>query len=255
MANRIGSQDVSCRLASCSWVSFILRKFSDNLGSISLADSRKIESLCNSLLDDREGIREMIQNERLRNTLALLSFRMDPNSPLTIPGMKTLALTPKEETIYLDKLAKLENERFDSLIQRFDSPEENWLSASEAPPATTPDPKNVDEVAEAVSRAVTSGFDRHLVLSVVRTRTQLRLLRLHARIIGFRWESGRLPMSLDELGLTHDQIYDPLSRTLFKFEAASGSYKLLSAGIRETGPIELRYQPPSDRSIPDPDRP
>lgn len=78
--------------------------------------------------------------------------------------------------------------------------------------------------------------------SAARSRTQLRLLRLHGAIISFLWEWHRLPKQLGEL---QDPaiIDDPIAGKPFHYEVKGvSSYDLWSDGWGDTGKVELRYR-------------
>jgi hypothetical protein len=261
MAHRLGSSDIPCRIASTGLISVILGRFGEHLGAISLPDSEILAKLARSLLDDRADFATMIKNDRERMSGAIDDgFKSGSTEGASLGQGLPVArqvetLTAEQKSTFLERLHQLVNDRYSSLAQRFDSPEENWLTAREPEPTEPPDPKNLDELARVLSRAFTSEMDHEVMLSIMKSRTQLRLLQLHARIIEFRWESGRFPNTLDELKRPHDEIYDPLSHSLFNYAVSNNAYKLSSAGIPETGEIELRYRAPSELSPHDPDRP
>lgn len=72
----------------------------------------------------------------------------------------------------------------------------------------------------------------------LRTRTQLRLLKLHAEIQKFRWQHGRLPAQLGEVTSDPGEV-DPLTGEAFSYQQQPHGYKLVSKGTRQTGEIDL----------------
>lgn len=261
MCQRLGQCGIPARQASANLCALLFRTLNDNLGSLTLDDAKKLADTSEGLLADRSALAGLVKNEKLRLSRWIDQvFGPDGAGSLGRQGDGSLAqqyvaLSPDLRVEFLKKLHSLADERLDSLGKRFDSPEENWLAVSEPAPVQPPDPKSLDELEAALARAFTSGIDHRFMLALVRSRTQTRLLDLHARIVLFRWQTGRLPATLDELRLPRDSVYDPLSRRLFNYERSDTSYKLWSSGIQETGPIELKYQPPADQSAHDPDRP
>ncbi len=84
----------------------------------------------------------------------------------------------------------------------------------------------------------------HEIVTGLRVRAQLRLLRLTAMVQSFKWEHGRLPNQLSE-AVPADLGQDPLSREAFHYQIQAPGYKLFSAGIPATGEIQLTYRRPS----------
>ena len=100
-------------------------------------------------------------------------------------------------------------------------------------------PEFVDAVAEALTPV-----DRHAIIAGLRSRTQLRLLRLHAKVIEYRWEHEQLPESL-KAAVSDGTEIDPLSGEAFVFERPGvASYRIYGKGMPGVGEIELRYRAP-----------
>lgn len=77
-----------------------------------------------------------------------------------------------------------------------------------------------------------------LVRVVVRNRTQRRLLRAHAHIAKYRWESGALPESLSDL--PEEARFDPAAGQPFVYQRFSeAAYDLYSPGNQYHGTIRL----------------
>ncbi len=260
MAHRLGSGDIIARLSSIGSMSVSLARFSEHLGAISLPDSKRIVTLASSLLDDRSSSIAMVRNERLRLASALdeglKNGLLEKSAGTQNVGLvqQYQALSQTQKDAWFNRIHQLVDDQFDALSQRFDSPEENWLVSKE-PTSSSSDPKTLEELAASFSRLFSAGIDHDLMLAIVRNRAQVRLLRLHARIIEFRWESGRLPMSLDELKIAREEIYDPLGRRPFEYAVTGATYKLASVGNSETGEVQLRYRAPKNATNSDADRP
>jgi hypothetical protein len=76
--------------------------------------------------------------------------------------------------------------------------------------------------------------------TALRSNTQLRLLRVHALIQSFRWNTGRLPVSLDELS-EKQACLDPLVDAPFTYSVDGTDYVLFSKGVTGVGRIDLVY--------------
>ena len=77
--------------------------------------------------------------------------------------------------------------------------------------------------------------------AAARSRTQLRLLVLTARVHRFRYHHGRLPNSLIEA--VGDAANDPLTGKPFIFEKLSGQeFRIASKGFKKLGEIDIVYR-------------
>jgi hypothetical protein len=124
----------------------------------------------------------------------------------------------------------------DELRERSAKPEAQWLTPSGNIEAADP-------VVRYVAESATEVFE-HTVAFHARTRTQYRLLRLHAAITQFRWRHHRLPRDLAELGQPA-WLEDPLSGGQFQYRPTGGmEYELYSRGAGDMGRIDLRYVRP-----------
>ena len=89
--------------------------------------------------------------------------------------------------------------------------------------------------------------------AVAKGRIQLRLLRLHAQVIEYKWQHNKLPTKLEDFAKDHAG-FDPIANEPFHYELKDGSYRIYSMGIPGLGRMELRYRntvPPK----PSPDNP
>lgn len=79
------------------------------------------------------------------------------------------------------------------------------------------------------------------LISVSRSLTQYRLLRLHAHIQRFRLKNSRLPATLAQTGAAKEG-HDPLTNRPFTYQPTGATYRLYSHGVKETGPIEILFR-------------
>lgn len=124
--------------------------------------------------------------------------------------------------------------RLDGILAILRGPEKGWIE--DQPEAPTPDNLQ-DYLTQAVVPTTAAAMNRAAV-----DRTKLRLLRLHGAVIAFLWEHHRLPKDLKELD-DKSITDDPIVGEPFHYEITGGqAYKLWSAGWKDTGRIELKYQ-------------
>ncbi len=75
-----------------------------------------------------------------------------------------------------------------------------------------------------------------------KSRTEFRLLRLHAFVQRFRIQHHHLPGALVELKLPAVETFDPLTNGAYIYIPAGQTYHLASRGFKASGEIELRYR-------------
>jgi hypothetical protein len=109
----------------------------------------------------------------------------------------------------------------------------------------------MQDVAEAVLPRGFSSFRGPVILELKR-RAQLRILRLHARVIAYRFRNHRLPSALADAAPA-SEAFDTLSGEPFVYvRNAAGGYRIYSKGRSETGTIELHFE---DKSAGPPAKP
>ena len=119
------------------------------------------------------------------------------------------------------------------LADLFANDEGQWMNLSTD--LTRSEQKQLSQV-RAVPDAYTA---QRLVRTTVVNRTMRRLVRLHAHVAKYRWESGQLPMSLDFL--SEEERVDPAAGQPYVYQRFSeAAYDLYSPGDQYWGPIRLR---------------
>lgn len=151
-------------------------------------------------------------------------------------------------------------ERYGEIERRFGLPEAEWLLGLQLErPPDAPEPEEMvdEEVEVSVSRPLETPGDlaalvletyepmiELMIVAVAKSRTQLRLLRLHGLVLGYKWANGSLPAKLTDAA-RRQEIVDPFTSSGFQYEQSGpNTYRLFSVGFGETGPIELRYRRP-----------
>lgn len=170
-----------------------------------------------------------------------------------------------DETGFQDVIRKLNSDKKDRLardcIDVLETVQRQYQAAMEA------DESQWAELSEAVTMEKLVG-DKPLVKHVVESvlpvvgslvrlelmkRTQLRLLRLHAAVMSYYWETGRYPNTLAEAGAPF--ISDPVSKEDFVYQRVQNTIELYSKGDRSTGRIDLVMKRPARGSETDPGGP
>lgn len=154
--------------------------------------------------------------------------------------------SPSERAEVLRLGVQMIDDRFGPLFQAFKGPESGWpIEAVASPPIelSTP-PTTPDALAEAIVDSLVPQSSQGAQASL-RMRAQLRLLRLHAWVLAFRWEYDRLPARLAE-AVPEEALIDPANGTPFEYIVTETGYRLVSAGRPGIGEISLRYQRPPE---------
>ncbi|HRF61069.1 MAG TPA: hypothetical protein PLH94_14285 [Fimbriimonadaceae bacterium] len=126
--------------------------------------------------------------------------------------------------------------------------EANWISLPDEEPEPPIGDDSVGKIADEISSSVIP-LSASVAKSAALRRTQLRLLRLHALVLRYRWEHDRLPALLSDAVVKADLV-DPITGQAFQYEVREGTYRLYSKGWAGSGEIELLYRRPltADRS-------
>lgn len=253
-AHKIGGTTLLAELVSSACSSIIMSAFEDRRVQLSDKDSLQVQRFVDSVLADPPSYVQALKRER-----SLIFSALDPmfGSPVdkSLFGDSDQSaaiaaaiqnLNPVDRQGVKANLKGLLDTFFNGLIQQLSQPEATWMQ------------KNVDDILPTDPASISSPIDlvdtlarnvlpsyQNTTRAVLRTRTQMRLLGLHARILDFRWKNHHLPSNLKEIA-KEDAILDPLSGTEFQYELREDGYKLYSRGADGTGPVELRYKAPAN---------
>ncbi len=154
------------------------------------------------------------------------------------------SLAPNEQTELRARLQRRITDYVDRLTAQIEKPESQWQAIL---------PESQSELDMILDD--TLPLFEGTTWVVARTRTQARLLRLHARIQSYRWEDGQLPT---ESAITPASLWDdPLTGKKFVYKPIGpDSYELYSEGVTQTGRIDLRYvRPPESTQAQSDDEP
>jgi len=115
-------------------------------------------------------------------------------------------------------------------------PEREWIPAANRVMGAS---KPTDPIAARIFESLLPNSSRAILHEIVR-RTHLRMLRVVAALVEFKWDHGYFPGTLDQLP---DPLIaqDPLTGGPFVYERQIGSFALYSEGTDDTGRIGLDY--------------
>jgi len=261
-SRRIGGGNVLSELVASADQAVIFAGFEEHLAQLSDQDAAQISKYCDAALSEPVSYLHSLQRER-NEILASIDFVLDtPGDYLAAnPSQPTSSesaligylkgLSPGERQTVKNDLGQTLGDTYNQLIGQIGSDESSWLDAS--PDSMPPDPVSIAtpvDAADALLHALVPSFDRVTVV-VERTRTQLRLLDLHGRIIDFKWRNNRLPADLKE-AVPGTFVVDPLSKSTFQYVLKDSGYRLFSKGAASTGIVELRYTRPANLPGQDP---
>ncbi|HTQ10044.1 MAG TPA: hypothetical protein VMI31_08245 [Fimbriimonadaceae bacterium] len=253
-AEKIGGHNLISELVSIACRSIMLAEFETELPRLSDADAKEIIKYTDSALTDSGGLARAWKSER-EQTLAnipVIFEHPDVFSGDDLPAGFQDFLTKMsggDRQAAANAIAQGYGSFFDKLEARLGGDESTWAKAD--PDSTLPPmPKSVNsvqDVTDVMLNMMLPTFDPS-VTAELRSRAQLRLLGLHARIIDFRWKNGRLPKTLAE-AVPKKLLFDPMSGGEFEYRITDdGGYKLHSNGVKGSGPIELKYKRPPGQS-------
>lgn len=235
--------------------------YARHLDRLSVSDLAKIERFVERRLSERPMFLSAMENEAngiLRMTEKAFSRpRSEVVDLVGAIGEPPLAdRVGKLGSADIRRLGVIVRSRLEAAFRRklqsLSASEANWTAQPEEP---EPEPgEGIDAIAEQFLWAVIP-VDAGAASAAAIRRTQLRLLRLHALVLRFRWDHDRLPTTLAE-AVSKEDLIDPITGQPFQYEVRDGAYRLYGKGWGTTGEIELRYRRPpvapgSDR-IPSP---
>lgn len=217
----------------------IFDAFDARLGQLSAEDCRRIGSVSTELLR-RPATTGQMYRAAMASAIRVVD-RAAANSQEERDAQwdvaKAISQLSETDLKRFRRAAEVEiRAKYEPLIRAAEGPESQWPMDGyiEAPPFRPNE--GPEEIARALVEAITGNF-RGTVVAVAQMRTQLRLLRLHARVLAYRWEHDRLPAKLEEASA---DIADPLAGGAFEYGITESGYRLSSRGRPETGLVMLK---------------
>jgi hypothetical protein len=259
MYHRMSSGGIVDMLSGIGSTAVINSQFNNHLDALSSPDAKQVARLAGELLDDVSGLESMIQNERAQDARLLEETMKELREPSPAEANSPIvreyqALGADQQAGFARQTSQSMNADLDTASRIFQGPEGNWMRAADE---TNPEsevqngtgdvddsdqPKTLAQLGSQLRGVCSMVLGHYAVLAIMRSRTQLRLLRLHAEIIEYRWETGALPKTIQSMQLPEAETNDLLSGKSFQYILHDRTYELFSLGIPETGKIELRYR-------------
>lgn len=241
-------------LVGTAMESITFRTYAENLERIPVGEWQNVISFCNRA-DSATAIRRVSLAELnfVGNNIDVMLSQPgeyfgnfeDVEESVLVTQLK--ALTPSQKAKIAQKLRETLSVYSEKFEKVFAVPEREW--EREAALTDRIWDAEQDPLVRFVWSASIPVFWQSFTADIKR-RTQLRLLRLHAMIQKFKWESGRLPKNLDEIE-EPKAVIDPLTDKKFSYEILAEGYALFGDGNQRTGRIDLFYKGAQVQSGPD----
>jgi hypothetical protein len=212
--------------------------FDARRNQLSLEDCRRIDAVTSELLRNPVSPVPLLRMGEAEVRRALEMVVADPQTasePHWAVGTAASKLSPEDLKRFRQAADAEARLFYEPLIRACQGTEAEWPMTIESPPPFK-EGGDVEEIARGFVAELAISF-RHAIVTTAQTRTQLRLLRLHARILAYRWEHGRLPGRLEDAA---PEVADPLTGGRFEYVASGDEYRLWSRGRPETGEVTLR---------------
>jgi len=245
-------------LVSLLCESYMFGAFDEHIPQLSDKDALAVEHFVDSAIDEPEPFVKILANARDVHIKMVADLLASKDAIKSLAGEnKALSdylsgASQPEERDVLDGFTTAANACYGQMIAQLLGDESTWtepvdFGAGLSRPSLVTMPQ--DAVAMMLYEIQLASMVRYFSLILTR-RTQLRLLRLSAKIVEFRWHRNRLPANLAEAAPAA-LVYDPVAKAPFQYEITGETYRIYSKGTKATGQIELKSDwlnpaPPSD---------
>ncbi|MBN9502467.1 MAG: hypothetical protein BGO01_13710 [Armatimonadetes bacterium 55-13] len=233
--------------------------FERNLQNISVFDAKTIETRVGAMLGGNPLIVDSIKREfqfsidafndmldKVESIISNQGVNDDLNAGLK---QKLKSLTPAQKESLSQKLRSELMPKYQEIVAQFSKPESEWGKINDqeeaSPDETLANLNTPDQFVEYWSRNLLPVFGQ-VGQAAAKLRAQLRLLRLHAAVLRYKWENGSMPKTLEDAVARKDTI-DPLNGQLFVYEQQPPwGFRIYSLGSPQLGQIELKYRRPAN---------
>lgn len=254
-SRKISGMTLISNLVGIASTSIILAGFEENLNRLSDGDCQRILKVIPPALNEPLSFVEAMRGEAkfaigsvdflLKDPKEALALSSDTGNETSHPEADfekyVLNMTANEKEAFRRTFNEKMSNYYERIISVYKEPENKWLENRSGEQIAAPTTiTNVDDAANMLASIVTP-VHRQAAIAMVKSRTQLRLLQLHALVIDYRWNNRKLPEKLEQ-AVPPSLMTDPMSGEQFGFEAIQGGYKIYSHGVKETGRIELKYK-------------
>jgi len=267
MGQKISGGVLIARLVGISIQSMALAAIEKHLPMMSAADAKKVVAVASDLLPNPPLAEQSVRAEFefLRESIGGMFDRVDDADGFLFTEERTsLAertayefykkMTPADRQQVIRLCRQMVDRQEQSAIAVFRRPESDWDLPVETDAEEFPESRpirNAADFADYLSEMTMPSFVQ-VGAAEIRNRTQIRLLRLTAQVVQFKWEHDRLPSRLDEAVPPRD-LSDPVSKESFQYEQIPGGFRVYSKGTPRTGDIGLKYvRQQADPGVPPP---
>lgn len=130
------------------------------------------------------------------------------------------------------------------VVRSYEGDEHDWMTFVLSP-LPEGDLNSAEGIARLFAQTMAPVYTQVRTAAVL-NRTRLRLMGLACGVIRYRWETGQLPVKLEDAVGT-DRARDPLTHLPFELRPEGQGFKIVSKGTRETGEIAVQYVRPSNK--------
>jgi hypothetical protein len=247
MGRKVGGRDIIFYLGGNAAMSIAYREFSRELARYTVKECEQVAAAGERWLAEPFVESKALDGER---TECAQRFALMLSDPAMWQGKDSSGLTKKissmshaQRDALAERVRARMGQRFAPFLARLNGAEKHWSE----PPIHSPkvddahEPTTPEEFADMMGDISGSVTD-DLMTTVVKSREQLRLLVLNAKVIGYKLRHGVLPATLSQAG---GSDIDPLTARPYVYKTSGdGKFLLASEGTTETGMIELDYHRP-----------
>jgi hypothetical protein len=257
MANRLPQDAFISRLVSISMNALVLAEFERRLDQLSSKDVLRVLAALGDSKAWESGLFAAFQSESRAYEITLKALGEGsktgdiPASPseLGLPeGSDKLfaSMKPADWKSFMGTVLDRVSTRMQSALEILKGPEAQWLSELKAQgwkydPPLAPPPTTLTQAADQFASIFTDIVPQ-IAGSEARFRTLLRLLRLHMRVLSYKWKESRLPERLDQAAPV-EEMRDTFAGGEFQYVPDPfGHYQLYSKGFGVYGRIDLKWR-------------
>jgi len=254
-ADNFGRSVIISSLIATACSSIAIVGFQDILPRLSQSDAVTIEKSIDALMAKPLAVRSVLRGELSFSVKGLdllasekgdlsgfFGFGDDDNDDdkEAVAQGKAMAkefasLSPAARQKLIAGIKARQLARMNEMDRIFLKPEKDWIPEFES--LGERDDAQPTTLSDVIASMLTPVYSQY-VLAAERQRTQLRLLKLYAQAIQYRWEYSAWPGKLDAI--------DPMNGLLYIYEVKEdGTIRIASKGTKETGEIDLKYKRPA----------
>ena len=226
----------------------MLAEFNEHLGQLSLSDAETIDRKSCAFIAERLSIANIFKREAAMTIGSLDAMIDSPDGTLSEDEVKLYGhalkdLTPADRASMKNMLTQTLQLRYNEYQERFSGDEGNWILRSDArDPVPSPQDMSYSNLALVVANDLAGKSSMsQFAEAMAKSRIQIRLLQLHAKILEYHWKNNVWPRKIEDFADTKT-AYDPFAKAPFHYELKENGYRLYSLGIPSIGPLELKYR-------------